>query len=99
MCLVSELHGEKTVPQSLEPPIIPQEVEKSDPVVVYSDMKLRKKLMAKLKGTGAHLLYLSESSCRHATLQLNVTPVTGSIMFRVVPDGRIIVDKHKVLPG
>ena len=55
---VSKLHGEVKPAESREPPIKPQTIERADPVQLYTDAKLYKKLFNKMKGTMTHLLYL-----------------------------------------
>lgn len=59
--LVSDLYGEIQPPTSKEPPVVPQKIEKSDLKTTYSEAKLYKKVMAKLKGTAIHLIYLGKN--------------------------------------
>ena len=57
---VSKLHGEVKPAESREPPVKPQTIERADPVQLYTDAKLYKKLFNKMKGTMTHLLYLGQ---------------------------------------
>ena len=59
---VSDLHQEILPPESKEPPVVPQAIEKADPYVTYTNAKLYEKLFSKLKHTGVHLLYLGTNS-------------------------------------
>jgi len=60
--LVSELYDSKQKLKRIrEPPITPQKIEKADPVVVYTEAKLHKRLLEKLKNVGIQILYLGKS--------------------------------------
>lgn len=74
--VVSDLHGELKHSESEEPPIIPQKVQRPDPVIAFAEAKLYQKLSAKLKGTLVHLMYLGKHK-RHALIYYSLMLISS----------------------